>query len=76
MITVLLSLWQLEGRYIMWKAKRERYMTGMGGELETTPRGKHKILHLAAITHRGPPQRTPRGLDVSVGLPVCGGVST
>lgn len=48
----------------MWKAKRERYLDGMGGELELTPRGKHKILHLGAITHRGPPQRTPRGLDV------------
>jgi hypothetical protein len=56
----------------MWRAKRDRYLSGVGGEMELTPRGKHKVLHLGAITHRGPPQRTPRGLDVRAyqGAPV------
>jgi hypothetical protein len=49
----------------MWKAKRERYLSGAGGDPELTPRGKHKVLHLGAITHRGPPHVTPRGLEVS-----------
>ena len=48
----------------MWKVKRERYLSGAGGDPELTPRGVHKVMHLGAITHRGPPHVTPRGLEV------------
>ena len=61
---------QLEQRYRMWKVKRERYLSGAGGDPELTPRGVHKVMHLGAITHRGPPHVTPRGLEVRC-MPLC-----
>jgi len=61
---------QLEQRYRMWKVKRERYLSGAGGDPELTPRGVHKVMHLGAITHRGPPHVTPRGLEVRC-VPLC-----
>jgi hypothetical protein len=55
---------QLEARFKLWREKRERFLTGGAGEMETTPRGTHAIVHLHAITHRGPPDTTPRGTSV------------
>lgn len=53
----------IEDRFATWREQRERMLDGDGAVLETTPRGKHKIMHLAPVTHRGPALRTPRGTD-------------